>query len=238
MKKIFIAAIALVFGAMAVISCQKEEHIENLPTGRDTTVAEPDVMEAVDLGLSVMWATCNVGAHAPEDYGKYFAWAETDTKSYYDWETYYYSDSAYNTLTKYCTKPAYGREDTLTTLQLEDDAAHVRWGGSWRIPTPEETQALFDSCEWEWTDLNGVNGYRVTGPSGSSIFFPAAGYSHKDSVYNAGLYAMYWQNALYVGYPPDAYCYSFSERMRGNTYYSRNIGLSVRAVKPKAVPAR
>lgn len=241
MKKIPVAVIALAFGAMAVISCQKEEHIEKLPTNSDTTVVNPevpDLIEAVDLGLSVLWASCNVGAHEPEGYGKYFAWAETETKSYYDWETYYYSDSAYNKLTKYCNKSAYGMEDTLTKLQPADDAAHVRWGDGWRIPTLSETQALLDSCEWEWTELNGINGYQVTGPSGNSIFLPAAGYSHKDSVFYAGKYALFWHNALYTGYPPDAHCYSFSDHMRGNTYYSRNIGLSVRAVKPRLPEAK
>lgn len=87
--------------------------------------------DLVDLGLSVKWATCNVGANTPEEYGDYFAWGETRPKDYYNWGTYKYCNGYYNTMTKYCTNSSYGKVDNKTTLELEDDAAYINWGGSW-----------------------------------------------------------------------------------------------------------
>ena len=128
-----------------------------------------DVHEYVDLGLSVMWATTNVGATAPEDYGDYFAWGEVEPKETYSWSTYKWCDGTEQNMTKYNTS------DGLTTLLPEDDVAHVNWGGEWRMPTKAELYELCDRCSWEWTVRNGVNGYKVTGPNGNSIFLPAAG---------------------------------------------------------------
>ncbi|MCQ2319676.1 MAG: hypothetical protein MJZ90_12290 [Bacteroidales bacterium] len=102
--------------------------------------------EYVDLGLpsGLLWATCNVGADSPEDYGDYFAWGETETKSDYDWDTYKWCNGSYNTLTKYNTKSSYGTVDNKTTLELSDDAARANWGGSWRMPTEAEFQELIN----------------------------------------------------------------------------------------------
>ena len=118
--------------------------------------------EYVDLGLSVKWATCNVGAVSPEDYGDYFAWGETEPKDFYAWSTYKWCNGSYDTLTKYCTDSKYGTVDNKTVLDLEDDAAHVNWGGDWRMPTKAEQDELYNNCTWEWTTQNGVNGYKVT----------------------------------------------------------------------------
>lgn len=131
--------------------------------------------EYVDLGLSVKWATCNVGASKPEEYGGYYAWGETGEKSEYDWDTYKWCNGSEYTLTKYCTDSDYGRVDNKTTLEPSDDVAHVKWGGSWRMPTKDEIEELHDKCSWTWTTVNGVNGCKVTGPNGNSIFLPAAG---------------------------------------------------------------
>jgi len=132
--------------------------------------------EYVDLGLSVKWATCNVGATKPEEYGGYYAWGEIGEKSRdYGWNTYKWCDGSYKSLTKYCTESNYGRVDNKTVLDPEDDVAHVKWGGSWRMPTKEEQEELMTQCSWEWTSLNGVEGFKVTGPNGNSIFLPGAG---------------------------------------------------------------
>ncbi|MBR5532185.1 MAG: T9SS C-terminal target domain-containing protein, partial [Bacteroidales bacterium] len=121
--------------------------------------------EYVDLGLpsGIKWATCNVGANSPEDYGDYFAWGETEPKDYYDWSTYKYCNGSYDIMTKYFTDSDYGTVDNKTTLELTDDAAHVNWGGNWRMPTKAEQDELrnTDNCTWEWTTLNGVEGYKV-----------------------------------------------------------------------------
>ena len=231
MNRLSIAVIALLW-AMTAASCHKEVVTPVAPTPADTAADLADLMEAVDLGLSVSWASCNVGARTPEEFGHYFAWGEVEPKAYYDWDTYRYCDSCYNALTKYCLQPKFGVVDGLERLECGDDAAGRRWGGRWRMPTPAETEELCDSCEWQWTQVAGVNGYRVTGRNGNAIFLPAAGYSHKDTVFNANGYGYYWQNTLFSTYSPDALCYSFFDGCYGNTYYSRNIGLTVRAVLP------
>ncbi len=134
-----------------------------------------DGIESIDLGLSVKWASCNIGATAPEEYGGYYAWGETEEKDKYSWSTYRWCNGSGNTLTKYCTDSNYGTVDNKTTLDPEDDVAHVKWGGNWRMPTCAEQDELRGKCQWEWTTYNGVNGYKVTGPNGNSIFLPAAG---------------------------------------------------------------
>lgn len=139
--------------------------------------------EWVDLGLPscLKWATCNIGATKPEEAGNFYAWGETETKSSYSWATYKWCNGSENTLTKYCNNAANGQDgftDNKTTLEPEDDAAHVNWGGVWRMPTEGEYQELRDNCTWTWVEnLNGsgVNGYEVKGINGMSIFFPVAG---------------------------------------------------------------
>ncbi|MBQ7388829.1 MAG: hypothetical protein IJW01_05635, partial [Paludibacteraceae bacterium] len=142
--------------------------------------AQEGVPYAVDLGLSVKWATCNVGASTPEGYGNYYAWGETTTKSTYDWSTYKWCNGSYKTLTKYCTSSTYGTVDNKTVLELADDAARVNWGGAWRMPTDAEWTELRENCEWTLTsDYNGtgVKGRVVTSKTnGNHIFLPAAGY--------------------------------------------------------------
>ena len=131
--------------------------------------------EYVDLGLSVKWATCNVGAVKPEYFGGYYAWGEIEEKEEYSWATYKWCNGSYDTMTKYCTDSRYGTVDNKTVLDPEDDVAHVKWGGSWRMPTEEEYYELHNNCIWTWTTQNGVNGYKVTSKkNGNSLFLPAA----------------------------------------------------------------
>ena len=154
--------------------------------------------EYVDLGLSVKWATCNIGADYPEDYGDYFAWGETEPKEYYDWTTYKYG-SDYKKLTKYCNDSSYGFNgfvDNKKVLDREDDAAFVNWGSAWRMPTIEEFVELIENCTWLWASQNGVIGYRVIGPNGNSIFLPAAGMKYKNNFWNATSNGYYWSLSL------------------------------------------
>ena len=186
--------------------------------------------EYVDLGLSVKWATCNVGASAPEDYGGYYAWGETEEKSNYDWSTYKWCKGSYDTLTKYCTSSSYGKVDNKTVLDPEDDVAHVKWGGTWRMPTLEEQKELSEKCTWTWTTQNGVKGYKVTGPNGNSIFLPAAGYRNGTGAGSRGSYGYYWSSSLYSGNSLSAYSLRFRSGYCGWNYSRRHSGRSVRPV--------
>ena len=187
----------------------------------------------VDLGLSVKWATCNVGANKPEDYGDYFAWGEVEPKETYNWSTYKWCNGSYNTQTKYNTNSSYGTVDNQTTLDLSDDAARANWGGSWRMPTSAEQDELRNNCTWTWTTQNGVKGYKVTSKSnGNSIFLPAAGYRYNSDLDYAGSYGGYWSSSLYTdnpNYACELYFYSDSVYR----YYNyRYCGHSVRPVCP------
>ena len=187
--------------------------------------------EYVDLGLSVKWATCNVGANKPEDYGDYFAWGETKPKSTYNWSTYKWCRGSYDTQTKYNTKGSYGTVDNKKTLELSDDAARANWGGAWRMPTDAEWTELREQCTWTWTTQNGVKGYKVTSKSnGNSIFLPAAGYRYDSSLNDAGSYGYYWSSSLDSDSPDLAWDVYFnsSNVYRGSSY--RYYGFSVRPV--------
>mgnify|MGYP003295025094 CR=1 FL=1 len=189
----------------------------------------------VDLGLSVKWATCNVGATTPAEYGDYFAWGETTTKTDYSWDTYKYCKGTDTTITKYCYDSWYGNyrfADNKTTLDSKDDAATVNWGGSWRMPTDDELIELRKQCKWRWTTHNGENGYKVTGPNGNSIFLPAAGYMYGNALCYAGLYGHYWSSSLDAGSPGNAYDVYFRSDYVGWDYhnYYRFYGFAVRPV--------
>ena len=195
---------------------------------------EEFIPEYVDLGLpsGIKWATCNVGATTPEGYGDYFAWGETQPKDYYDWSTYKYCNGSSTTMTKYCIDSSYGTVDNKTVLELEDDAAHVNWGGNWRMPTKAEQEELIDTnnCTWKWTTQNGVEGYKVISKkNGNSIFLPAAGCRNGDDLVTAGSNGFYWSSSLYTGGSDYAFGVYFSSNVNLNRF-SRFGGASVRAV--------
>ena len=193
----------------------------------------PDAVEAVDLGLpsGLKWASMNVGATKPEEYGEYFAWGETQPKTDYSWSTYKWCNGSSNTQTKYNTSSSYGTVDNKTVLDPEDDAAHVNWGGSWRMPTLEEYDELINKCTWTWTTQNGVKGRLVTGPNGKSIFLPVAGFRNVANLYYAGSYGSYWSSSLRTDYPLIAWLVSFnSDDVRRGSGSGRDGGFSVRPV--------
>ena len=187
--------------------------------------------QVVDLGLSVKWAGWNVDATVPEGYGGYYAWGETEKKDYYFWSDYKWCEGGgEHSMKKYCTDNFYGTKDEKNSLEPEDDVAHVKWGGNWRMPTGAEQWELREKCKWEWTTLNGVKGYKVTGPNGNSIFLPAAGYKNGSDVYSAGSEGYYWSKTLSAK-SDKARCWRFySSYVGDNIYENRNHGLSVRPV--------
>ena len=226
MKHLKLLTVLIAMLCMPVItSCSEDE---------EETLLNPynNGHEYVDLGLSVKWATCNVGATTPEGYGDYFAWGETTPKTTYNWSTYKYCNGTYDSMTKYCTDSEYGIVDYKTTLELSDDAAQVNWGGSWRMPTKAEQDELKNKCTWTWITLNGVKGYKVTSKkTGNSIFLPAAGYRNRNMPYGAVNNGSYWSSSLESS-SSFAYYLTFysSDVYRG--YNLRTYGFSVRAVCP------
>ncbi len=189
---------------------------------------------AVDLGLpsGTKWADRNVGASSPEDYGGYYAWGETEEKAVYDWSTYKWCNGDWVTHTKYCTKSSYGTVDNKTVLDPEDDVAHVKWGGAWKMPTLDQVKELLDNCTSEWTTQNGVEGRKFTSKiNGNSIFLPAAGWRDGSDLYDAGSGGIYWSSSLHESYPGDAFfLYSHSD-LAGWDNCTRPYGYTVRPVR-------
>ncbi|MBR6946892.1 MAG: hypothetical protein IKH53_02965 [Muribaculaceae bacterium] len=207
----------------------------------DNPVSPPVEGDWVDLGLpsGTLWATRNVGASAPEDYGDYFAWGETEQKDYYyyNWSHYKWCNGSSISLTKYCTDSNHGYNgfvDNKTELDLEDDAAYVNWGASWRMPTNEQLQELINMyiCNRMWTTQNGVGGYLITGPNGNTLFLPAAGY-FTDISGNAdweGSFAGYWSRTLSDD-TNSACCAGLGWWTGVDKTFQRDFGFTVRAVR-------
>ena len=195
--------------------------------------AEPKLSpeEYVDLGLSVKWARCNLGATAPEETGDYFAWGEVAPKSCYDWATYELCKEEKYNLIKYCTKSSFGKADNLKKLESEDDAATASLG-KLRTPTIEEWQELSRECTWTWTDVNGKKGYLVTGSTGNSIFLPAAGWKESDESQCMDAVARYWSSSLDTDSPwkAKALFESNNPLLKLGCYDDRCWGFSIRPV--------
>ena len=174
--------------------------------------------ESVDLGLpsGLKWATCNVGANSPEDYGDYYAWGEIETKS-----EYYESNSK-----------TYGKSMSDISGNATYDVARAKWGGSWRLPTKEEFSELRQKCRWQWTTQNGKKGYKVTGPNGNSIFLPAAGcYNGRFGLIEVGQWGHYWSSTPYNhNNGTEAYSLTIATNSLNLFYSNRYLGVSVRPV--------
>ena len=217
------------FSTQAQLNAHKAKAHPNKPSINATITAPSGYVNGhgyVDLGLSVKWATCNVGASTPTEYGGYYAWGETRTKSDYSWSTYFDTNDGGSTFFKYALNKK-------TTLDFSDDAAHANWGGSWRMPTRAEQDELREKCSWTWTTLNGVKGYKVSSKRNSnSIFLPAAGARNGSSLYFAGSDGYCWSSSLDTSYSDLAYYLGFDS---GNVDWHcdyRCSGKSVRAVCP------
>lgn len=258
MKKLFCLSLAAL--TLLSVSCKKDDKPGKGKYGVDGVTPLP---EAIDIGTvvdgkTIKWASFNLGASKEYEYGDYYAWSETATKSDYSWATYTYANGAYNKLTKYCRKvetnywDVAGKEpDGEVTLLPSDDVAHVKLGGKWRMPTLDEINALLalqtnDDYTWEkWvltTDENGneikdawgnvVRGIRITRKStGATLFLPASGYCDGTSIgEHAGSWGDYWSSSLSADKPSSACCLDFYSDHSGLYNVSRYYGFTVRPV--------
>lgn len=197
MKKVYLI---MTLVCMMMVSCKP-----------DSATGKHEGYEYIDLGLSVKWATCNVGASSPEEYGEYFAWGETSAK-----ETYIEKNSI-----------TYGKPMSDISGNAQYDAARANWGGDWRMPTYNELKELMTSCTMKWTKQKGVNGYKVEGPNGNSIFLPATAYHYSSQSGWGG--GFYWSSTPSGGdYAYSFYFYGDANLIEddGGRYY----GYSVRPV--------
>jgi len=248
MKNVFCATALLLGLSVMFISCEKSG-TENGTTDNGGSKS----FVAVDLGLSVKWASCNLGASKPEEYGDYYAWGETSAKREFTDENYKYYTGVYvdcpdltgwstEIYSKYNIYPDSISPDNLTQLEKDDDAAIKKLGGKWRTPTEEEWKELKRNCTWTREFRNGILGVEVkSGKNGNSIFLPASGL--KDE----GVAGRYMSSSLFISgqthtYPHmnrNSYCVSrFIDVEGSNAYVSANTtlrhsGYSIRPVQDK-----
>ncbi len=238
--------LATIFVAAFMLgSCSKDDEEEN-----DVNIVEH---EYVDLGLpsGTLWATCNVGASKPEEYGDYFAWGETSPKGKYDWSTYKWCDGLELTLNKYCTNSTYGLEDGKKELEPEDDAATVNWGSDWCMPSFDQMEELYnyENITAEVTTQNGVLGILITSlKNGNTLFLPATRKRIDVDLEDVDYLGNYWTRSLipedhlipevkFLRTYPTAYYY-YKDQSDGRTMLvygtqSRIYGLAVRPVRAK-----
>lgn len=260
--KIVLSAMMLM-AALMMAGCHPEDDPQNgggNDNGGDNNGTNTETVidghAYVDLGLpsGTLWATCNIGAERPEEYGNYYAWGETEPKPTYDYWNYVHScyyvygmldyNDKFN-YAKYCSDPAYawhGVADTLTILEAVDDPAVGNWGGGWHVPTLREMYELFENCTWSSTTLEGVRGLKVTASNGNSVFFPAAGYRLFQVLFEEengmGYYWMnqtFWDNcskAWSLSFDPSIDFFPWSPNTEGELFHheSREHGFSVRPV--------
>ena len=244
---------APIFVPTGSVEAYKSARYWNEYADRIQAIPSAPVPEAVDLGLpsGLKWASFNLGATKPEEYGDYYAWGETEPyyepgyaqsnspiwkegkEAGYDWPSYKWCMGRIDTVTKYCKNYEYGYnhfEDGKTILDPEDDAALMNLGGSWRMPTDVEWAELRGKCTWEWTSVNAINGRKVTGPNGNSIFLPAAGHRDIMSLSEVGSDGHYWSSSLHHRYSNYAWFIDFWSGDVISNYSYRFDGLSVRPV--------
>lgn len=198
-------------------------------------------VQAVDVGLSGLWADRNVGADSPSDYGDYYAWGEISVKANYSWITYKWckSNGSNTRLTKYNTDSSYGIVDNKTKLEAADDVAHVKLGGNWRMPTKSELQELIatkdnPNYKWEWKVFDGHNGWEITYlNNNNSIFLPAAGFSSGADHDDVGSSGSYWSSSYSEDYPNDAgYIFFDSEEVFSCDFYLYGGRCNGRSIRP------
>ena len=231
---------------------QKLEDLKGSIGGGGTT---PSTMEYVDLGLpsGLKWATCNLGASKPSDYGDYYAWGETAPKADFTWDTYKWMQAGHSHW-RYITKYTFADGqtggiwydsagafigDNKTVLDAADDAATQQLGSPWRMPTVDEQEELITKCTWTWTTQDGVNGYQVDGPNGNAIFLPAAGLRSGSALGSAGSRGFYLSNS-HSSHSSHSTSrndvvfriYFYSNGQHSMDTYLRCLGYSVRPVRP------
>ncbi|MCF0184033.1 MAG: hypothetical protein HUK01_06835 [Bacteroidaceae bacterium] len=234
MRTIFNLLVALPLLMLAACSSNDDNQLK----------PEEFVPEFVDLGLSVKWATCNLGGTYAQDYGEYYGWGSTvpyQASETVDWALYFGKIGGSGTANTHCGTDkdplrGYVKPYTASIAATKWDIARQKWGDSWRMPTEREMEELNDAdkCEWQWTTELGVRGYRVTskvpGFEGKSIFLPAAGYRNSGSTYNAGMVGSYWTSTPDAGYNYRAYYRFFNSTRHSFDYIGRYHGLTIRPV--------
>lgn len=180
----------VVAGVLSLVSCggDDEDIIDDIENnggnGNSSPTGSVNGHDYVDLGLSVKWATCNVGASSPEEYGNYYAWGETTTKSTYSENNYkFYKNGDYINIGNNISGTQY-------------DAAYVKWGSKWRMPTMSEIDELRTQCSTKWTTRSGVKGFEFVGKNGQSIFLPASGSAGPIKIIDTGAGGYYWSGTL------------------------------------------
>ena len=250
MKKIFflitLVTVSITCFAQKVTLLKDGQVVETYYASEVDNVVFEEDHEYVNLGLSVKWATCNIGAENCYDYGDYFAWGEikgiNNGKVHFSWGYYKYAFGSGADLYKYCTSSSYGTVDNKKRLEAADDAATVNWGPSWRMPTGDEVDELRNknNCSWTWynegnMEFNGVAGYKVqskrAGYTDKYIFLPAAGRWESTTLYYAGSDGYYWSSSLLENTPCYALTLDFDDTSRDQFWRYRCYGLSVRPVK-------
>lgn len=189
-----------------------------------------DGHDCADLGLSVRWATMDVGSEKVWLKGDYYMWGDTSLTSPFNWKGYCYADTSCSTLTKYCYDEKYGKVDSLMQLLPEDDIVTVRWGGKWRMPTKAELFELRDKCKWEKVKLKKtIHAYKVTGPNGNYIYFPCGGCMDDEKAFQLEE-VLLWSSTIGETHPDFAYGLvsggKYADRQRIARYY----GMQVRGV--------
>lgn len=212
----------LLFIILFITSCggNNSNNTNNEETKPNQTIDKYGICvdQEVDLGLSVKWAGWNVGATSPDGYGEWYAWGEVDGKKNYTTGSYKHYRS--------------GKYEVIGNLGGQvHDAATYRWGGSWRIPTRDEFEELLNKCTWEWFVYKGVNGYKITGTNGNSIFLPAAGYKHGMTHDNPESYGVYWSSTSYNADQGYAWNIFFSNSGHGLYNSGRTNGMTIRPVR-------
>ena len=243
MNSILKGMVGLVLIAVFAVSCTKPDESNNGGNnGQNDSIVDDSLIlddhDYVDLGLpsGLLWATCNVGATNPEDFGDFFAWGETKPKDIYDWKSYQYGNCTFDRfeMTKYCTDSCWGLNgfvDNLTVLEPDDDAATANWGVDWRMATKEEWEELYRKTTCTWTTQNGVEGRLLTGCNGNSIFLPATGFFLDGALLCPGL-GIYWSSTLHSGFPERGWSFHYDlDECHVCGTYERSRGQVVRAVR-------
>ena len=258
MKKIeslFLVSLTLSF--LAVCAC---ERLDTDSGNQEAVESRPDPVDAVDLGVvytrsdgttyKLLWATrnlCKTGfVRSREIFGDYYGWGELAPHDSYDWQSYRWSDGADHKLTRYCPEDKTGfwfgpgtpdGKTAFSDYNYVDDVARQALGGDWRIPTYAEWEALQTKCTWQWVTENGVNGRRITGPNGKSIFLPAAGNRYDTILNYPGSVGHYWSASLFTGHPYFAWSIAFTENYVTGLSTARYEGYQIRPVKEASTPA-
>lgn len=249
--KFYHTAICALF-ILAFASCETDDGIgfkEGVPGIDSYTYSASgsiDGHDYVDLGLSVKWATCNVGAESPEQSGFFLAWGDVKPQTVnfdFSWASYSFCVESANRLLKYNTDPNYANDnnpdlvDGKLTLDPADDAAYQHWGAGWRMPSDAELTELRTNCKFVWANVNGRNGYQVIGPNGNSIFIPASGFYVDGNIAMENRNGCIWSSSLSPSTPTHAYEFTFynGSQIRGSV--DRFYGENVRPVVNTSAPS-